>query len=168
MSTGRNTKGKEAPLAVINGAVKIELEFGEMNALMNHCNILKGFVQTPLANGRSLHKNAKVIGEKIQELSEIGQMIEERRGKLHQMMADPTATLEQKEDTSRLMLELIDETRTFNKAKHGLFLHTVSIKDYPEKPEAFGKKSIPQQNAPAVEIEYYSSFLELSDVIIVD
>lgn len=168
MNTGRNTKGKDAPLALINGGVKILLGYQEMQAVMNHCNILKDFAQTPLANGRALHKNSKLIGDKFQELTEVAQMIEERRAKIHVMSADPTATPEQKAETQGLMADLIAETKTFNKAKHELFLHTVSIKEYPDKPDTFGKKSIPQQNGPPVEIAYYTSFLELSDVIIVD
>lgn len=168
MSTGRNTKGKDAPLAVINGAVKVMLGYAEMQAVMNHCNILKDFAKTPLANGRSLHKNAKLIAEKFEELTEIGQIIEERKGKLYVMMADPTATPEQKKETQDLLADLVVETKSFNKVKHELFLHTVPIKEYPDKPETFGKKVIPQQQGPPVEIEYYSSFLELSDVIIVD
>lgn len=166
---GRNTNGLDAPLAVIfEGTEVVRLSFREMQIMENHCNILKDFLFTPLGNGRKLHKNSKIISAKLQEIAEDGQRIEERRSKLHEFKNDPNATPDSIAETDRLMLALIAETRDFNTRKYELSLYTAKISDYPGEAEKFGKKVVPMQDGSKVEVEYYPSFLELSDVIILD
>jgi hypothetical protein len=165
---GRNTQNGDASLAALEGTQIVPLSFREMQQMENHCNILKDFVFTPLINGRRLHKNSKVLAAQQQEVAEEGQRIEERRGKLHGFLNDPNSTPELKAETEELMKALIAETKEFNVKKYDVPLHTLSIADYPTDPEKFGKKEIPMQDGTKVEVAYYPSFLELTDVIILD
>jgi hypothetical protein len=166
---GKNTKSTEATLTAIYGeSHPFELSYARMQQIENHCNILKDFALTPLSNGRKLHKNSKILSEKQVEIMEEGNAIEERRQKLTEMRNNPDATEETKKEVDELMLQLIEQTKAFNKAKHIVDLYLVKIDAYPKEPEKFGIKKVPMQNGTTVEVPYYSSFLELTDLIIVD
>lgn len=144
--------------------------FQQLIEVKTHCDILSDFFYTSLAALRKLHKNSKLIADVVTAIQEDGALINQRKAdiekKVSELRSDPLNATKEDPDLRKMIEEVKAEILNFNKKTYKIELYTISTRDFPSEREKFGKKIINRGQPSEREVDYVTSYLELSGTVI--